>query len=197
MWSHQDYVDSLKQMADAPNAVAREAIGFNQGLREPPLLCHVNSLDFARSVPWDFMHLIMENICPLMVDHWTGKFKHLDAGSGDYEIAADVWDHIGTETAEAVKSIPAAFVCVLPNIATDQSSFTTESWCFWFIYLAPALLKGRFQHVKYHQHLCKFVDIIKTCLHFSITHQEIDELEQEIIAWVQNYEKYVYQFCLL
>ena len=60
------------------------------------------------------MHLIMENICPLLVDHWTGKFKHLEEVSGDYEITSDVWDQIGVETAEAVKSIPAAFVRVLP-----------------------------------------------------------------------------------
>jgi hypothetical protein len=139
----------------------------------------------------------MENICPFMVDHWTGKFKHLDAGSGDYEIASEVWDQIGVETAEAVKLIPAAFVRVLPNIATDRVSFTAESWCFWFLYLAPALLKGRFQHVKYYWHLCNFVDIIKTCLRFSITHREIDELEQNIIAWVQDYEKYVNHFYLL
>ena len=172
-------------------------IGFDQGLREPPLLHRINSLDFARSVPWDFMHLIMENICPPLVDHWTGKFKHLDVGSGDYEITSDVWDQIGVETAEAVKSIPVVFVRVLSNIATDQSSFTAESWGFWFLYLAPALLKGRFQHNKYYQHLCEFVNIIKTCLRFSLMHQEIDELEQEISAWVQDYEKYVYQFCLL
>jgi len=67
----------IETMADAPSAAVREAIGFNQGLREPPLLRRVNSLDFARSVPWDFMHMIMENICPLMVDHWTGRFKLL------------------------------------------------------------------------------------------------------------------------
>jgi hypothetical protein len=189
MRSHSDYVDSLRQMANAPTATAREAIGFNQGLREPPLLRRVNSLDFARSLPWDFMHMIFENICPLMVDHWTGKFKNLDAGSGNYEIAPHVWDQIGTETAEAVKSIPAAFVRVLPDIARDWSSFTAESWCFWFLYLAPTLLNGRFQHVKYYQHLCDFVDIVKTCLRFSITHQEIDELEKKIIRWIQDYEK--------
>jgi hypothetical protein len=103
------------------------SIGFNQGLREPPLLCHINSLDFARSVPWDFIHMIMENIYPLLVDHWTGKFRSIEV-----------------ETAKAVRSIPAAFVCVLPNIAKDQSALTAELWCFWFLYLALTLLNGQF-----------------------------------------------------
>jgi hypothetical protein len=78
---HNDYMDSLRQMVNAPTAAEPEAIGFNQGLREPPLLCCVNSLDFVRPLPWDFMHRIFENICPLMVDHWTGKFKNLNAVS--------------------------------------------------------------------------------------------------------------------
>ena len=192
MRSHNDYVYSLKQMADAPTEAACEVIGFNQGLREAPLLRHVNSLDFARSVPWDFMHMIMENICPLLVDHWTGKFKNLNEGSGNYQIASNVWDEIGAETAEAVSSIPSAFVRVLPDIAKDRSGFTAESWCFWFLYLAPTLLKGRFLNVKYYRHLCSFVNIIKTCLRFSITHAEIDDLETKIVVWVQEYEKYVY-----
>jgi hypothetical protein len=192
MRSHNDYVYSLKQMVDAPTEAAREAIGFNQGLREAPLLRRVNSLDFARSVPWDFMHMIMENLCPLLIDHWTGKFKNLDEGSGNYRIASEVWDEIGAETAEAVQSIPAAFVRVLPDIAKDRSGFTAESWCFWFLYLAPTLLKGRFLNVKYYRHLCSFVDIIKTCLRFSITHAEINDLETKIVVWVQEYEKYVY-----
>jgi len=194
MRSHGDYVDSLKQMADAPNEVAREAIGFNQGLREVPLLRRINSLDFAKSVPWDFMHMIMENICPLMVDHWTGKFKNLDEGSGNYQIVSEVWEQIGAETAEAVRTIPAAFVRILPDIAKDRSLFTAESWCFWFLYLALTLLKGRFQDDKYYRHLCDFIDIIKISLRFSIMHEEIDDLESRIIIWVQNYEKYEHDF---
>jgi hypothetical protein len=110
------------------------------------------------------MHMIFENICPFMINHWTRKFKNLDVGSSNYEITPHVWDKIGTETAGAVRSIPAAFIRVLPNIARDWSLFTAESWCFWFLYLAPTLLKDHFQHIKYYQHLCAFVKIIKICL---------------------------------
>ena len=65
------------------------------------------------------MHMIIENICPLLIDHWTGKFKNLDKGSGNYWTVSEVWDEIDAETAEAVQSIPAAFVRVLPDIAKD------------------------------------------------------------------------------
>lgn len=187
--THQDYITTLRDM-DHAAAARREEIGFNQGIREPPLLRRVNSLDFARSIPWDLMHLIMENIGPNLVDHWTGKFKHLDEGSGNYRIPDAIWEEIGNETAEATKSIPAAFVRALPNIAKDRSSFTAEAWCFWFVYLAPTLLKNRFQNNRYYQHLCEFTEIIKLCLRYSITRSEIDnDLEPRIINWVQDYEK--------
>lgn len=98
----------------------------------------------------------------------------------DYVIPMAVWEEIGIETADAVKIIPAAFVRVLPNIAKERAFFTAESWCFWFLYLAPTLLKGRFQNAKYHRHLCDLVEIMKISLQFSITHHEIDNLEAKI-----------------
>lgn len=175
-------------MDDTTTQAAREAIGFNQGLREPPLLRRVGSVDYARSFPWDWMHLLLENVCPLMVDHWTGKFKKLDVGNGNYEISQPISEIIGAETAAAVKSIPAPFVRVLPDIAKERSFFTAESWCFWFLYLAPGLLKDRFPDSKYYDHCCQLVDIMKVSLLFSITHEQINELERKIIAWVLDYE---------
>lgn len=73
------------------------------------------------------MHLLLENVCPLMVDHWMGKFKKLDAGSGNYVISPLVWEEISVETAAAVQSIPAPFVRVLANIARERAFFTAES----------------------------------------------------------------------
>ena len=140
------------------------------------------------------MHLFSENIIPALVKLWTGKFKGLDVGSEDYEILLHIWEEIGRETAEAVKHIPANFVHVLQNIATDQAHFTAESWTFWFIHIAPIVLNGRFQHPKYYHHACDLADIIEMCLKFTITHAEIDKLEDKIIEWVRQYERYVALF---
>ena len=191
MRTHNDFLASLQTMDDAPTNAARELIGFNQGLRERPLLHRVGSIDYARSVPWDWMHLLLENVCPLMVNHWMGKYKKLDVGSGNYEIPPHIWEDIGTETAAAVRTIPAPFVRVLANIASERSFFTAESWSFWFIHLAPVLLRDRFQDEKYYQHLCLLVEIMKACLLFWITLAEIDDLETKIIQWVQDYEECV------
>jgi hypothetical protein len=97
----------------------------------------------------------------------------------------DVWDEIWVETANAVEHIPAQFVCFM---AHAPHNFTAEVWCFWFVYLVPILLKGHFNHSKYHNHLCKLTHIIKTCIAFTITHAEIADLRRRIIAWIRTYE---------
>ncbi|KAJ7237962.1 hypothetical protein C8J57DRAFT_1566441 [Mycena rebaudengoi] len=104
-----------------------------------------------------------------MYKHWSGKFKGLDTGIEDYEISDAVWTVIWQETADA-------------------------AWCFWIIYMAPALLKGRFRNEKYYEHACQYSSIIKRCIAFELTYDQIDQLEDDIIDWVEKYEKYYYQY---
>ncbi|KAJ7124120.1 hypothetical protein C8R43DRAFT_1147581, partial [Mycena crocata] len=137
------------------------------------------------------MHLFFENIIPNLISHWTGKFKGLDTGREDYEIPEDVWEEIWKETADAMKDIPASFS---RSLAAGPGKFTAEAWSFWFVYMAPTLLKDRFSHPKYHKHACDLSDIIKSCFQFTITHSELDILENKIICWLQTYERTYYQY---
>ncbi|KAJ7714705.1 hypothetical protein B0H14DRAFT_3522917 [Mycena olivaceomarginata] len=125
---------------------------------------------------------------------WSGKYKGLGAGSEDYEIEEDVWDEIWAETAAATGDIPAQFVRVLSD---TPGYFTADAWCFWFMYLASILLSGRFQDDKYYTHACQFSEIIKSCIAFQITYSEIDDLQANIIDWVQKYEDTGKIACLL
>ena len=161
-----------------------------------PALHRVSSVDLAQCYPWDWMHLFLENIIPALIKLWMGKYKGLDVGEESYEIDEETWNEIGRETAAAVKDIPAAFVRRLTDIATDRGTYTAEAWCFWFMYLAPYILHSRFADQKYHRHLCDLVDIMKTCLQFEITENEIDELEVKIHNWVRLYEESVFPLCL-
>jgi hypothetical protein len=43
-----------------------------------------------------------------------------------------------------MEDIPADFC---RSLAGGSSKFTAEAWCFWFVYMAPGLLKGRFPGV--------------------------------------------------
>ncbi|KAJ7477663.1 hypothetical protein FB451DRAFT_1032869 [Mycena latifolia] len=46
----------------------------------------------------------------------------------------------------------------------------------------------------YYTHACQFSKIIKHCIGFEITYDQIDRLEDDIIDWVQKYEEYYYQY---
>jgi len=135
------------------------------------------------------MHQFLENIVKTLLSLWMGDFKDFNSDGEAYVIPDHIWQQIGDETAAAVKNIPAAFCRVLGNIHNDRSSFTAESYSFWFIYIAPILLHGRFQHNKYYDHFLNLVKIMKTTLQFSVTHDEVDELEESLICWVMTYEK--------
>ncbi|KAJ7247743.1 hypothetical protein C8J57DRAFT_1240684 [Mycena rebaudengoi] len=170
-------------------AIHQNEIAFNSRIKGLPTFHRVGSLDFARSFPWDLMHLLFENIIPILIFFWLGKFKKLDVGDEDYEISAEIWEEIWAETVDAVKDIPADFVRSMTN---GPGTFNTEAWCFWFVYLALILLNNRFRHRKYHKHLCDLSEIIKLCLSFTLTHTQIDDLEVQIISWARTYEEYVH-----
>jgi hypothetical protein len=51
----------------------------------------VQSIDYAKCGPWEWFHLLLENIIPNLVNLWTGDFKGLDMGSENYEIAPEIW----------------------------------------------------------------------------------------------------------
>jgi len=194
--AHGDWADATEQLSNATYIKDQKALAMELGIKGMPAWMRVGSIDYACGVPWDFMHLLFENIVKNLVYMWMGKFKGLDAGSEEYIIPPAIWKEIGQETVDAVKDIPSAFVRSLGNLAEDSSYFTAEGWAFWFMYLAPILLQGRFQKEVYYRHLCELADIIKICVKFSLKHQEIDALEVRIANWVKEYERFGFESLL-
>ena len=190
MRRHSDWETVMADIDSAESKKQKEEISKEHGIKRHAALQRVPSVNLSVSVPWDWMHLFLENVIPNLVKLWTGSFKNLDAGSEQYELASAVWAEIGKVTKEATKTIPSCFVRSLGNIAEEQSNFVAESWCFWFIYLMPILLKGRFMQEKYYKHACDLVEIMKMTLHYNITQNEIDGLEDGIVQWVKTYERY-------
>ena len=185
---HSDWASTTLKIQNATTKKGKNALAHHYGIKGIPALSRVNSLDFAHSIPWDFMHLLYENIVKNLVNLWKGKFKGLDTGAHEYIIPDHIWQQIGEETVAASKNIPSAFVRSLGNINDDQSHYTAEAWAFWFMYLAPFLLKNRLNDSCF-RHMCKLIDIMKTCIQFTLQHDEIDALENQIISWVQEYER--------
>ena len=186
--THTSWADVTTKISQAHLKKDCEAIAMHYGIKGMPALQRVGSIDYACGVPWDFMHLLLENVIKNLVNLWMGKFKGLDTGTEDYLIPDHIWKEIGLEMVAVIKDIPSAFVHSLGNIAEDQSNYTAEGWAFWFMHIAPTLLQNRFHHIKYYKHFCNLVNIMKTCTQFTITHIEIDHLEKRIIQWVEEFE---------
>lgn len=126
-----------------PTEAARNRVRQDIGINARSVLSHLKSVDFPSSFPYDIMHLLLENLVPNMVYHWTGTFKWLDQGSGSYKLLNEVWKTIGVATAEGTKTIPSRFVGTIPDIAEDRKLFKAEAYSFWFQYLTPILLNGK------------------------------------------------------
>lgn len=186
---HGDWTCIMSRIASASTKKEKKEIVMNSGIKGMPVLLHVGSLDYARRIPWDFMHLLFQNVVKNLVHLWMGKFKNLDAGSGDFVIPEHIWKEIGIETVAVTRDIPAAFVGTLGNLAGDQTTYTAETWAFWFMYITPILLIGHLSK-RYYNHFSLLVNIIKKCIQYSITIDELNELHDNIVKWVKEYERY-------
>jgi hypothetical protein len=103
---------------DASSKAQKDRLSKVYGIKGVSVLSNLKSLSFPLSFPYDFMHLIWENLIPNLVLLWTGGFKNLDEGVGEYQFLPKVWDAIGAATAGAGATIPSVFGAQAPNPAT-------------------------------------------------------------------------------
>jgi hypothetical protein len=135
--SHADELDAARTKA------ARDALARHYGINSRSIFSHLRSFDLASCAPYDIMHLFFENLVPNLIRHWTGTFKGLDQGTGNYQLPGASWDVIGRETAASVRTIPSDFVGTLPDIAQDGNLYKAEAYAFWIQFIAPIVLEGR------------------------------------------------------
>ena len=201
--NHASFLKQAEIVQSASTSKDFDKFSTTFGIKGLPLLSALSSLLFPTSFPYDFMHLIWANLIPNLVLFWTGKFKDLDHDGQDYVIMKTVWEAIGEATFRAGETIPAAFGSRVPNVALEKAHMIAETYSIWTLYLAPVLLKGRFLNERYYKHFVKLVQLLTCCIDLEITHEEIDDLDQNFQKWVQDYEWYVLppltsmEFCLM
>lgn len=186
------HTELLKQATEVETAITNaeaDRLAKTYGIKGTPILSYLDSLAFPGSFPYDFMHLIWENLVKNLILHWTGEFKGLDDGTESYQLSQAIWEGIGASTAAAGSTIPSAYGSRVPNIAKDRSSCSAEMWSFWTLYIGPVLLRNRFQRPKYFKHFVRLVELLNICLQFEITDEEIEIVRQGFIKWVKDYEK--------
>jgi hypothetical protein len=182
-------MDHARKAQFAETAAEEERVAKSTGIKGIPVFSYLSSLFFPLSFPFDFMHLIFENLIKNLVLLWTGKFKDLDQGSGDYVLSQQVWEAIGVATAASGSTIPSAYGARPQNVAQDKSQINADSWSFWALYLGPVLLRGRFTSPRYYSHFVGLVKLINLCLQFEITKEEIAQIREGFQKWVETYER--------
>ena len=109
-----------------PNNATHEWLAKEHGIKGIPVLSSISSISFPFSFPFNFMHLIWENLIPNLIEFWTGEFKDLDYEGEGYFIEPHIWNDIGSATAACGATIPSAFGALVPDIATKQSQMSAD-----------------------------------------------------------------------
>jgi len=135
--THDTFLAQAEEVQGAPTLTEANALAKKYGIKGRPDLSYLPTLIFLISFPYNFMHLIWENLVKNLVLHWTGEFKGLDKGKESYGLLKAVWEAVGTASGS---TIPLAYGSRVPNLATHRSQCSAEMWSFWTMYLRPILL---------------------------------------------------------
>lgn len=186
--THKDFMTAATEVQFADNATIEQELAKKTGIKGIPLLSCLSSLSFPASFPYDFMHLIWENLMPNLISFWTGEFKELLHAEQGYMLAPPVWKEICTTSATAGDTIPAAFGCRVPNMI-HRSQLTAESQSVWTLYVAPIVLRGRFPDERYYKHFLNLVRLLSLCLEFELSLEQVADIEVGFAQWVKDYER--------
>ena len=190
--THNRFMNQADDVQKMVRNTEHEALATQYGIKGVPLLSALSSLSFPISFPYDFMHLIWANLIVNLIHLWTGQFKDLDHSEEGYVLEKTVWETIAEAGAQAGKHIPSAFGSRVPNLAAEKSHMTCEKYSVWTLYLAPALLKGRFKEQRFYRHFLRLVELLNLCLEFELLHHQVNELNEGFRSWVIQYEEYIF-----
>ena len=159
------------------------------GIKGLPGLFLLRSIRFPTSFPFNFMHLIFENLTPNLTQHYTRDFKGLDTGTESYKLPKDVWEALADAAAQSGDTIPSEFSARMPNISTERSSMTAETWSTWITSLSPILLQEQFSKPIYYKHFLKLSCLVRLCMLYEMRQSNIKLIWNGFVEWVEDYER--------
>ncbi|KAG8961311.1 hypothetical protein FRC05_006248 [Tulasnella sp. 425] len=187
--THSQFMSHASFVVSSANDAEEKRRATATGIKGYPILAELSSLRFPQSFPYDFMHVVWENVVKTLANLWCGDYKNLDEGKEEYGLDKTIWSAIGEACKISGDSIPSAFGCRVPNIAEERSHFIAESWSQWCMYLAPALLRKRFKKLIYYTHFTRLVSLLNKCLSREISFEDVDRLKNGFAEWVTEYER--------
>lgn len=180
-----------KEVDNAPTKTRAEELSKVYGIKGSTILSSLSSIILPFACPYDYMHLMWENLIKNLILFWTGEFKGLDASSSaHYVLPQKDWEAIGAAGAAANATIPAAYSAKIMNISGDRTYFTADGYSFWALYIAPVLLRGVLDG-RYYDHFIDLVQLLHICLKYDMTEDDLLTLREGFVKWVLKYERYV------
>jgi len=157
-----------------------------------PHLTRTWSLGPARA-PYDVMHLLLQNVAPLLWKLFAGKVPVEGTANEDYVLPAATVALIGREMVGARRTVPRAQARSLRNIDTQFRSFKAVDWMYWLVSTAEVLLAGRIpdSHYAMLRTLCKACRILFRPR--GLSPPEIDDVESRLQRFVRRYYRNVYR----
>ena len=190
MRTHEEFLENAQSVVRARTRAEEDSLGKKTGIKGKTILTALSSLSFPASFPYDFMHLIYEDLLKNLILLWTNEFKDLNTGAGDYTISTAVWDAIGRATAESCDTIPSVYSARLGSISGDRSTFSADNYSFWALYIGPVLLQRKFNRQCYYDHFVMLVRLLLLCLQFEYSSEDVKTIRDGFVAWVNTYESY-------
>ena len=189
---YRRFIRQATKVITAKTTVESDRLSRKYGIKGLPGLFLLGSIRFPASFPFDFMHLVFENLVPNLLRHYTGDFKGLDAGVESYELPKSTWEAIGDAAAQSGDTIPSDFGAQMPNIYAERSSMTAETWSTWIMYLGLVLLRDRFSKAAYYDHFSKLSNLVHLCVSYEMSRLDVEAIRVGFIEWVEEYEQYVF-----
>lgn len=196
MRTHEEFMEQAQAVQFAETAAAGERLAKETGVKGVPILSYLSSISFPQSFPYDFMHLIWENVLKNLFSFWTGKYKDLDEGNEVYQIDDDDWKEVGCDSASSKRTIPSCFGPPPFDVAADKTRWTADLRSFWNLYIGPVLLNGKLPP-KFYDHYMDLVKLLHICMQFEMTRDDIQTLRNGFVKWVEDYEMCVQLSLLL
>ncbi|KZO90937.1 hypothetical protein CALVIDRAFT_489785 [Calocera viscosa TUFC12733] len=139
------------------------------------------------------MHLIFENVVPLLLDLWSGQSKHGNEEDEPYVLQKSVLTAIAEAVAASGDTIPSIFGRRLPHPFDKRYEYTAEAWMLWVQHIAPTVLHHRFENDEYYRHFVRFATLVNKCLAFTYPQGFFLHLRNEMAGWVSHYERLYYR----
>lgn len=188
---HRRFIRQATKVITAKTALESNRLSRKYGIKGLPGLFLLGSIRFPASFPFDFMHLVFENLVPNLIRHYTGDFKGLGTGVESYELPKSTWEAIGDAAVRSGDTIPSDFGARMPNIYAERSGMTAEMWSTWIMYLGPILLRDQFSKATYYDHFAKLSNLVRLCVSYEMSRSDIEAIRVGFIEWVEEYERHV------